>query len=82
MIVYIIRWGGNISSVLGSDASFREVSIAYCVSKAGLNQLTRLNAHELAIYKVRVNGIKLGTIATNVLMTVGMFQENCTKSSN
>jgi NAD(P)-dependent dehydrogenase (short-subunit alcohol dehydrogenase family) len=54
----------NIESIL----SFRQaVAIApYAVSKAGLTQLTRTMAAELARYSIRVNGIAPGYFATDI----------------
>ena len=52
----------NVSSVL--DREVLEGGAAYCVSKAGLRQLTRLMALELARYKIRVNGVAPGETAT------------------
>ena len=54
----------NIESIL----SFRQSgSIApYAASKAGLTQLTRTLALELARYKIRVNGIAPGYFATEI----------------
>jgi NAD(P)-dependent dehydrogenase (short-subunit alcohol dehydrogenase family) len=54
----------NIESVL----SFRQAGAvaAYAVSKAGLAQLTRSMALELARYRIRVNGIAPGYFATDI----------------
>jgi len=54
----------NIESIL----SFRQVgSLApYAASKAGLTQLTRSMANELARYRIRVNGIAPGYFATDI----------------
>jgi NAD(P)-dependent dehydrogenase (short-subunit alcohol dehydrogenase family) len=52
----------NVSSVL--DREVLEGGAAYCVSKAGLRQLTRVMALELARYKIRVNGVAPGETAT------------------
>jgi len=60
----------NIESIL----SFRQAgSIApYAVSKAGLTQLTRSMATELARYDIRVNGIAPGYIVTD--LTRSLFE--------
>lgn len=52
----------NVTSIL--DREVLEGGAAYCVSKAGLRQLTRIMALELARYKIRVNGVAPGETAT------------------
>ena len=52
----------NVSSVTGLRA-FPGV-LAYCVSKAGLDQLTRCAALELAAKGVRVNAVNPGVVVT------------------
>ncbi len=52
----------NVTSVL--DREILEGGSAYCSSKAGLRQLTRVMALELARYGVRVNGVAPGETAT------------------
>jgi glucose 1-dehydrogenase len=47
-------------------------SLAYCVSKGGLNQLTRVCAIALAPYNIRVNGVGPGTIATEMAAQFGL----------
>jgi 3-oxoacyl-[acyl-carrier protein] reductase len=54
----------NIESVLGYSVS--KGVAPYCVSKAGLAQLTRAMAAELARFGVRVNGIAPGYIETDI----------------
>ena len=54
----------NIASVLGTDV-IGQVS-TYCTSKAGLNQLTRAMALELARNNIRVNAIAPGYIETPI----------------
>src|SRR5215471_6621065 len=53
----------NVSSVTGLRA-FPGV-LAYCVSKAGLDQLTRCAALELAPKGIRVNAVNPGVVVTN-----------------
>jgi len=60
----------NVSSVNGLRA-FAGV-LAYCVSKAGLDQLTRCAALEMAPFGVRVNGINPGVTVTNLHRRGGM----------
>ena len=54
----------NVSSVTGLRA-FPGV-LAYCVSKAALDQLTRCAALELAAHGVRVNAVNPGVVVTNL----------------
>jgi NAD(P)-dependent dehydrogenase (short-subunit alcohol dehydrogenase family) len=63
----------NVSSVTGPRA-FPGV-LAYCVSKAGLDQLTRCLALELAPQGVRVNAVNPGVVRTNLHRTSGMSEE-------
>ena len=63
----------NVSSVTGLRA-FPGV-LAYCVSKAGLDQLTRCAALELAESGVRVNAVNPGVVVSNLHRRSGM-QEN------
>jgi NAD(P)-dependent dehydrogenase (short-subunit alcohol dehydrogenase family) len=64
----------NVSSVTGLRA-FPGV-LAYCVSKAGLDQLTRCAALELAAKGVRVNAVNPGVVVTNLHRRSGMAEEN------
>ncbi len=63
----------NVSSVTGTRA-FPNV-LAYCVSKAGVDQLTRCAALELASKGVRVNAINPGVVITNLHKNSGMTEE-------
>jgi NAD(P)-dependent dehydrogenase (short-subunit alcohol dehydrogenase family) len=63
----------NISSVTGLR-SFPGV-LAYCVSKAGLDQLTRCAALELAAKGVRVNAVNPGVVITDIHKRGGMSEE-------
>ena len=63
----------NISSVTGMRA-FPGV-LAYCVSKAGLDQLTRCAALELAAKGVRVNAVNPGVVVTEIHRRGGMTDE-------
>lgn len=64
----------NVSSVTGLRA-FPGV-LAYCVSKAAVDQLTRCAALELAPHGVRVNAVNPGVVVTNLHKRGGM--ENTT----
>lgn len=60
----------NVSSVTGLR-SFPGV-LAYCVSKAAVDQLTRCAALELAARGVRVNAVNPGVVVTEVHKRAGM----------
>ncbi|HXI24469.1 MAG TPA: SDR family oxidoreductase [Pyrinomonadaceae bacterium] len=73
---HLIKTGGNIvnvSSVTGLR-SFPGV-LAYCVSKAGVDQLTRCAALELAAKGVRVNAVNPGVVVTEIHKRGGMTEE-------
>ncbi len=63
----------NVSSVTGLRA-FPNV-LAYCVSKAGLDQMTRCAALELASKGVRVNAVNPGVTWTNLHRNSGMDEK-------
>ena len=63
----------NVSSVTGPRA-FPNV-LAYCVSKAGIDQLTRCSALELAPKGVRVNAVNPGVVVTGLHKQSGMSDE-------
>ena len=63
----------NVSSVTGLRA-FPGV-LAYCVSKAALDQLTRCAALELAAKGVRVNAVNPGVVVTEIHKRGGMSPE-------
>ncbi len=70
---YLARRKGsvvNVSSVNGLR-SFAGV-LAYCVSKAGVDQLTRCAALEMAPHGVRVNAVNPGVTVTNLHRRSGM----------
>src|SRR5256885_1447045 len=64
----------NVSSVNGLR-SFPGV-LAYCVSKAGIDQLTRCAALEMAPKGVRVNAVNPGVVITEIHKRGGMSQDN------
>ena len=73
---HLIKTGGNIvnvSSVTGLR-SFPGV-LAYCVSKTGVDQLTRCAALELAAKGVRVNAVNPGVVITEIHKRGGMSEE-------
>ena len=63
----------NVSSVTGLRA-FPNV-LAYCVSKAAVDQLTRCSALELAAHGVRVNAVNPGVVVTNLHKRGGMAED-------
>lgn len=63
----------NVSSITGLRA-FPNV-LAYCVSKAAIDQLTRCTALELATQGVRVNAVNPGVVVTNLHKRGGMEDE-------
>ena len=74
---HLIKTKGNIvnvSSVTGLR-SFPGV-LAYCVSKAGVDQLTRCAALELAPKGVRVNAVNPGVVVTEIHKRGGMSEED------
>jgi NAD(P)-dependent dehydrogenase (short-subunit alcohol dehydrogenase family) len=60
----------NLSSVAGTRA-FPNL-LAYCVSKAAVDQLTRCAALDLAPHGVRVNAVNPGVVVTNLHRRGGM----------
>ncbi|MFN2501061.1 MAG: glucose 1-dehydrogenase [Pyrinomonadaceae bacterium] len=60
----------NVSSVAGTRA-FPNV-LAYCVSKAAVDQFTRCSALELASKGIRVNAVNPGVVVTNIHKRGGM----------
>jgi NAD(P)-dependent dehydrogenase (short-subunit alcohol dehydrogenase family) len=71
----IVRRGNvvNVSSVTGLRA-FPGI-LAYCVSKATVDQLTRCAALEVAGQGVRVNAVNPGVVLTQLHRTSGMDEE-------
>jgi len=67
----------NVSSVTGTRA-FPNV-LAYCVSKAAIDQLTRCSALELAQKGVRVNAVNPGVVVTNLHKRSGMTEDDYQK---
>lgn len=67
----------NISSVAGSR-SFPNV-LAYSVSKAAVDQLTRCASLELALKGIRVNAVNPGVVLTNLHRSSGMDESTYAK---
>lgn len=79
-VPYLERTKGNVvnvSSVTGIR-SFPNV-LAYCVSKAAVDQLTRCTALELAPKEIRVNAVNPGVVITNLHKRGGMNEEEYAK---
>ena len=75
-VPYLEKHGGaivNVSSVTGIRA-FPNV-LAYCVSKAGVDQLTRCAALELAAKGIRVNAVDPGVVVSNLHRRSGMGED-------
>ena len=64
----------NVSSVAGTR-SFPNV-LAYCVSKAAVDQLTRCSALELACKGIRVNAVNPGVVVTSLHKRSGMNDDS------
>ncbi|MFO8067894.1 MAG: SDR family oxidoreductase [Bacteroidales bacterium] len=62
----------NISSVAGLKPG---TSIAYSVSKAGLDMMTRFLAGDLGPYKIRVNSVNPGLVKTNIHLDNKIFED-------
>jgi NAD(P)-dependent dehydrogenase (short-subunit alcohol dehydrogenase family) len=76
VLPYLVERKGNIinvSSVTGLRA-FPNI-LAYCVSKAGVDQLTRCAALELASKGIRINAVNPGVVMTNLHKASGMNDE-------
>ncbi|MBW2526401.1 MAG: glucose 1-dehydrogenase [Deltaproteobacteria bacterium] len=76
VVPHLQKRGGavvNVSSVTGLRA-FPGV-LAYCVSKSGIDQLTRCAALELAPMGVRVNAVNPGVVVTNLHRRSGFSEQ-------
>lgn len=79
-VPHLIKTKGNIvnvSSVVGIR-SFPGI-LAYCMSKAAIDQFTRCVALELGSKQVRVNAVNPGVVVTNLHKTSGMTDEQLKK---
>ncbi|XP_011165069.2 3-oxoacyl-[acyl-carrier-protein] reductase FabG [Solenopsis invicta] len=75
-VPHLIKTKGNIVNV-SSVCGLRSFpgALAYCMSKAAVDQFTRCVALELADKQVRVNAVNPGVIKTNLHERSGMTQE-------
>jgi NAD(P)-dependent dehydrogenase (short-subunit alcohol dehydrogenase family) len=73
---YLERSRGNIVNVSSVNGlrSFAGV-LAYCVSKAGVDHLTRCAALDLAPKGIRVNAVNPGVVVTGLHRSGGMSEE-------
>ncbi len=62
----------NISS---TSAKLGGTSIAYSVSKAGVDMVTKVTAKELAKYKIRVNAVSPGVVNTGFHINNGVMNQ-------
>ncbi|KAL0554984.1 hypothetical protein IC582_008915 [Cucumis melo] len=68
----------NISSIGGLNRGHIPGGPAYSASKAGLNTLTKIMAHELGAYNIRVNSICPGIFKSEI--TKGLMQKDWLKN--
>ena len=72
VVPHMISGGGgvilNAASVVGLYGNFGQTN--YAASKAGVIGMTRTWARELGRYKIRVNAVAPGVIATDMLKTI------------
>lgn len=69
-----VKHGGDAGAIVNMSSINAVVAIPnqtpYCVSKGGLDQLTKVMALSLAPYGIRVNAIGPGSIATDILKSI------------
>lgn len=65
----------NVSSVCACQPC---ESLAYSVSKAGLDMFTKHLARDLAPQKIRVNSVNSGAVRSNLQMSSGIFEDQGT----
>jgi glucose 1-dehydrogenase len=74
-----VKAGGTPGSIINMSSINAEVAIPnhvpYCVSKGGVDQLTKVMALSLAPHGIRVNAIGPGSIMTDILKAVATDQE-------
>jgi 3-oxoacyl-[acyl-carrier protein] reductase len=72
VVPHMIRGGGGVilsaSSVVGLYGNFGQTN--YVASKAGIVGMTRTWARELGRYKIRVNAVAPGFVATEILRSM------------
>src|SRR5207247_6970873 len=74
-----VKAGGPPGAIINMSSINAVVAIAnhvpYCVSKGGLDQLTKVMALALAPHGIRVNAIGPGSIMTDILRAVATDKE-------
>ena len=74
-----VKAGGPPGSIVNMGSINAMVAIPnhapYCVSKGGIDQLTKVMALSLAPYGIRVNAIGPGSIMTDILKSVATDRE-------
>lgn len=65
----------NVSCFNGSRPNAG--TIGYCMTKAGLEMLTKSSALELAPLGIRVNAVSPATLDTNLYRYTGMTENEC-----
>ena len=74
-----VKEGKPAGAIVNMSSINAEVAIAnhvpYCVSKGGVDQLTKVMALSLAPYGIRVNAIGPGSIMTDILKAVATDRE-------
>lgn len=63
----------NISSIAGLNRGQLPGALAYAVTKAGVNTMTKIMAMELGVYNIRVNSISPGLFRSEI--TEGLMQK-------
>ena len=78
-VPYLAKTKGNIVNVssFAGPRAFPNL-LAYCVSKAATDQLTRCSALELAPQGIRVNAVNPGVVVTNLHGRGGMDENTYT----
>lgn len=73
----LLKKGVNTSVVNISSMSSERAggSIAYCVSKAGVDMLTKYMAQELGKYNIRVNSVNPAAVYTNIYVASGDYTQ-------
>lgn len=73
----VLKKGRNTSVVNISSMSSERAggSIAYCVSKAGVDMLTKYMGQELGKYNIRVNSVNPAAVYTNIYVASGDYTQ-------
>lgn len=74
-----VKAGGAPGAIVNMSSINARVAIPnqvpYCVSKGGMDQLTKVMALSLSRYRIRVNAIGPGSIATDILRSIADDRE-------